>query len=124
MTWAWAKTIQMLAVLLHLRRQRLESASSQPPSLLVVPASLIANWKAEITRFAPALSIFIVHPSEEEVPLEDEAGLTAKLADRDLVITTYGMLARLPWLRTRPGILRSSMKPRPSRTPARAKPAP
>ena len=34
-------------------------AGVKQPSLLVVPASLIANWKSEIERFAPSLSVVI-----------------------------------------------------------------
>jgi non-specific serine/threonine protein kinase len=68
--------------------------------LLVVPASLIANWKAEIARFAPTLSTLIAHPSErsEQSVLDGEMPLNG----RDMVITTYGMLGRTPWLRERP----------------------
>jgi len=55
------KTIQVLALLLHLKH---ESHQRENPSLIIVPASLIANWKAEISRFAPSLSMFIAHPSE------------------------------------------------------------
>jgi non-specific serine/threonine protein kinase len=91
------KTIQVLALLLHIRRDRLSGAAALPPSLLVVPASLIANWKSEIGHFAPSLSVFIAHPSEADARLQDEAAV----ADRDLVITTYGMLSRLEWLRRR-----------------------
>ena len=64
-----------------------------------MPASLLANWRAEIERFTPALSFVIVHPSEAEEPqalLESPAGQRA-----DLVITTYGMLARMEGLRQR-----------------------
>ncbi len=44
------KTIQVLSLLLVLKRQN----GGQPqPSLLVAPASLLANWAAEIERFAP-----------------------------------------------------------------------
>jgi non-specific serine/threonine protein kinase len=78
------KTIQIIALLLHFKQHE------HSPSLLVVPASLIANWKSEIDRFAPTLSTLIVHPSEQ-MP-HSVAGGT------DLVITTYGMLSRLPWL--------------------------
>jgi non-specific serine/threonine protein kinase len=65
----------------------------------VVPASLLANWRAEIERFTPALSFVIVHPSEGEEP---KALLNSPAAQRaDLVITTYGMLARIEGLRQR-----------------------
>ena len=62
------KTIQVLSLLLVLRRRRSQANSSQRqpggPSLLIVPASLIANWKAEIQKFAPSLSVFYAHPAE------------------------------------------------------------
>ncbi|MHB1794474.1 MAG: DEAD/DEAH box helicase [Acidobacteriaceae bacterium] len=73
---------------------RIPSPSS---SLLVVPASLIANWKAELSRFAPSLSFYIAHPSEPGIDLQDSAAVSG----RDLVITTYTMLCRLDWLRQR-----------------------
>src|SRR5207248_5505039 len=90
------KTVQVIALLLALKRKRPEAAA---PSLLIVPASLIANWKAEIERFAPSLTFAIAHPSEapsgkEDLSAEDVEGC-------DLVITTYGMLGRQPWLRER-----------------------
>ena len=88
------KTIQVLALLLHLKH---DSTARENPSLLVVPASLIANWKAEISRFAPALSMFIAHPSETNGEGKD---LDA-CGDCDLVITTYTMLGRLESLRQR-----------------------
>lgn len=59
------KTIQVLALLLILRQRKVSGASPPSgPALLVVPASLVANWKAEIARFAPSLATFYVHPSE------------------------------------------------------------
>ncbi|HVS34311.1 MAG TPA: DEAD/DEAH box helicase [Gemmataceae bacterium] len=99
------KTVQVIALLLALKRERdpgeLGGVSPQRavPSLLVVPASLIANWKAEIERFAPSLKIAIAHPSETPAGKEDLSD--ADMEDRDLVITTYGMLARKERLRQR-----------------------
>jgi non-specific serine/threonine protein kinase len=93
------KTIQVLALLLDLRAKRraqVECPSTPPASLLVVPASLIANWKAEIARFAPDLVVHVAHPSEAQDG-QDEPG--NKLAGCDLIITTYGMVSRLDWLR-------------------------
>jgi non-specific serine/threonine protein kinase len=89
------KTIQVLALLLALK----ERSGTAGPALLVVPASLIANWKAEIDRFAPSLRVFVAHPSESNQPVD---GLTSDdLCDADLVITTYGLALRLPWLSAR-----------------------
>jgi non-specific serine/threonine protein kinase len=97
------KTIQVLGLLLLLKRgetpQRARGGDGAPrrPSLLVVPASLIANWLQEIGRFAPDLEVLVAHPSER--PSRELAGLTARdLAGIDLVITTYGQVSRLPWL--------------------------
>ncbi len=86
------KTIQVLALLLALRRD-----GRRPPHLLVVPASLIGNWQAEIERFAPALRALIAHPSALP-PAELKTLPPSRLDGVDLVITTYGSLHRLPWL--------------------------
>ena len=57
------KTVQVIALLLEAKHAEdaVTEAESQP-CLLVVPASLIANWKAEIERFAPSLTYVIAHP--------------------------------------------------------------
>ena len=51
------KTIQVLSLLLVLKRQ------GSQPSLLIAPASLLANWASEIERFAPGLKALVIHPS-------------------------------------------------------------
>ncbi|MGE8449785.1 MAG: DEAD/DEAH box helicase [Pseudomonadales bacterium] len=87
------KTMQVLSLLLVLKR---ESAEVRP-SLLVAPASLLANWAAEAERFAPGLRLLIAHPSV--MPAADLRALDpARLADIDLVITSYGSLLRQPVL--------------------------
>ncbi len=80
------KTIQVLAALLRKKADAPDSKSA----LLVVPASLIGNWKREVAKFAPALNLFIAHRSET-------ADLASPDLTADLVITTYGMLTRLDW---------------------------
>lgn len=104
------KTVQMLSLLIVLRRK----GDSMPPvasaslpsgarraSLLVAPASLLANWTAEIERFAPDLRVIVAHPSS--MPARDLKALDAEaLAMVDLVITSYGSLARLPVLMAQP----------------------
>ena len=90
------KTIQVLALLLVLRRA---PGAGRRPSLLVAPASLLANWQAEIERFAPGLRTLVAHPSA--MPAGELRALPShRLAALDLVITTYGSLLRLPWLAT------------------------
>ena len=104
------KTVQMLAMLLKRKtdagataggpnRAQAEGGDPTLPNLLVVPTSLLANWRAEIERFTPALSFVTLHPSEAEEPqalLNSPAGQRA-----DLVMTTYGMVARMEVLRQR-----------------------
>ncbi len=93
------KTVQVIALLLALKSEKGDEAPGSGPCLLVVPASLIANWKAEIERFAPSLTYRIAHPSEG--PSGKEELSAADVEGCDLVITTYGMLARKEWLRER-----------------------
>ncbi len=81
------KTIQVLALLLL--RRHLTSGDSK--NLLVVPASLIGNWKSELGKFAPSLKFWIAHPSGDGYK-------QPKQSDFDLVITTYGSLAKLNWV--------------------------
>ena len=82
------KTIQVLALLDLRRAERLNNSNSTPrSSLAVVPRSLVFHWREEAARFAPELRIldhFGVgrrHPGEH-------------FGDYDLIITTYGTLAR------------------------------
>jgi non-specific serine/threonine protein kinase len=86
------KTIQVLSLLLVLKKQE-----KNKPSLLVAPASLLANWAAELERFAPSLKVMIAHTSA--ISSEDLKNTPADgLANVDIVITSYGSLLRIPWL--------------------------
>ena len=90
------KTIQIIALLLVLKKER-GSNPSASCSVLVAPASLLANWAAEIERFAPDLKALVAHPSvtpQAELKVLD----AERLSKLDLVITTYGFLQRLPVL--------------------------
>ena len=116
------KTIQVLALLLVLRAP--SASGRRRPSLLVAPASLLANWASEIERFAPSLKALVAHPSAMPAA-ELQALEPGRLADVDLVITSYGSLLRLPWLaEDRRGVWRSSTRRRPSRIPAPSRRAP
>ena len=90
------KTVQVLSLLLALK----EHDSSGKASLLVLPASLLSNWKAEMNRFTPTLTASFVHSSEtDRASMEAMAENPAAAAARvDVVLTTYGMLLRQNWL--------------------------
>ncbi len=94
------KTIQVLSLLLILKHESTVQRTATPtraPSLLVAPASLLANWAAEIERFAPTLRFLIAHPSASSAA--DLKAMTSEtLAEVDLVITSYGALLRYDWL--------------------------
>lgn len=87
------KTIQILSLLLI----EAEKGHNRRPSLLVAPASLLANWAAEIEQFAPSLKALIIHPSA--MAAEEMKQITPdRLQSFDLAITSYGSLLRLPVL--------------------------
>ena len=67
------------------------------PALIVVPTSLVANWTAELTKFAPQLQVGVLHGMERHERREQLEGI-------HVVITTYTVLTRdieemkqLPW---------------------------
>jgi non-specific serine/threonine protein kinase len=94
------KTMQVLALLLVMRARR-TSEKTRRTSLLVAPASLLANWAAEVARFAPTLTAIIAHPSamtSEELKALDRT----RIGSADLVITSYGSLLRVPALLAMP----------------------
>jgi hypothetical protein len=92
------KTVQVLAFLNHLYATKNKGKTDRPPaSLLVIPASLIANWADEIKRFYPQLAFFVAHPS-----MHAAEALSGKNVDwireHDLVITTYALAGRYGYL--------------------------
>jgi hypothetical protein len=90
------KTIQVLALLLTLD-QRAGKKAKKTPSLLVAPASLLANWAQEAARFTPDLRILVAHPSF--MPADDLRAMdAATLGEADLVVTSYATLLRLEWI--------------------------
>ena len=98
------KTMQVLALLLIVKKGADANGAAAPgphetrrTSLLVAPASLLANWAAEIARFAPTLTVIVAHPSAM-TGAELKAIDRDRIAGVDLVITSYGSLLRAPAL--------------------------
>ena len=77
------KTAQALA---HLLVEK-EAGRLDRPALIVLPTSLIFNWKNEAARFAPGLSILSLHGAERK-------GRFAEIPQHDVVLTTYPLLWR------------------------------
>jgi len=86
------KTVQVLALLVHERetRERRDTGPVGGPTLLVCPMSVVGNWQREASRFAPDLRVLVHHGKDRRHGLD----LEAAVADADLVLTTYAILAR------------------------------
>jgi SNF2 family DNA or RNA helicase len=57
------------------------------PALIVVPTSLVANWTAELKKFAPSLEVVVLHGMDRHERRENLDGV-------HVVITTYTVLTR------------------------------
>jgi len=72
------KTIQAISLLLHHKEKKGSVKSS--PSLVICPMTLIGNWRKEIERFAPSLTVHIYHGPTRKLDVEGV----------DVILTTYG----------------------------------
>ena len=93
------KTIEVIA---HLVNER-DADPAVPPTLVIAPTSVLANWRREIERFAPHLRV-LVHQGSGRA--KDDEGFAAACRAHDVVITSFAMarldeklLRRLEWRR-------------------------
>lgn len=84
------KTVQVLGYL-----ERLRTELPHARVLLIVPASLLGNWEAEIKRFAPSMDTLMLHG-------KTSTALGNLLTEQSafLTITTYGMATRISSLQS------------------------
>ena len=75
------KTLQALAVLL--------ARAANGPALVVMPTSLIGNWRAEALRFAPSLR---VHVYAEQGSASDRVHVIGEMGKHDVLLVSYPML--------------------------------
>jgi len=74
------KTLQVITLLLKVHSAK----SSDTPSLVVCPTTLIGNWVKECAKFAPSLRVSVYHGAERSL----------KTKGTDIVISSYGILRR------------------------------
>ncbi len=75
------KTIQVIALMLA------EKSSGRGPSLVVMPATVLENWRRELAFFSPTLTVK-VHAGP------DRAGIASCLEGFDVVVTSYDTAVR------------------------------
>jgi superfamily II DNA or RNA helicase len=75
------KTLQAIAVLL--------ARAAEGPALVVMPTSLVGNWRSECARFAPTLR---VHVYAEQGAAGARAKAIARMGRRDVLLVSYPML--------------------------------
>jgi len=74
------KTVQAIAFML--------SHSSEGPSMVVAPASVVANWQRELARFAPTLNCHFLYGQT----IEQRSETLQALHVGDVLLLTYGLL--------------------------------
>ncbi len=72
------KTVQVIAVLLKLKNDN----QLDKKALIIVPTTLLTNWKKEIKKFAPDLKTSIYHGSDRKLEIDSS----------DVILTTYGIV--------------------------------
>lgn len=103
------KTIQAIALHLHTRHaddavhaapqqqngaingaHPVDEAAVRRPTLLICPTSVMANWRHEVERFAPALRVLVHHGNGRLAGDEFVSAITRY----DFIITSYGTARR------------------------------
>ena len=73
------KTLQVIT---FLQRLKDDGAIGAKRALVVAPTGLLANWQAELQRFAPMLSVFLYHGAKRDL----------KAFSEDILLTSYGLV--------------------------------
>ncbi len=65
-------------------------AGLQGPHLVVCPLSVVRNWESETARFAPLLRVMVHHGTGRAA----DAAFLHRVAEHDIVVTTYQVAAK------------------------------
>ncbi|NKJ46837.1 helicase [Burkholderia sp. SG-MS1] len=77
------KTVQTLA---HILAEK-EAGRLRRPALIVVPTTLVHNWRDEARRFAPGLKVLVLNGPQRKERFE-------QIGEHELLLTTYALLWR------------------------------
>ncbi|ABE34302.1 hypothetical protein DR64_6971 [Paraburkholderia xenovorans LB400] len=77
------KTVQTLA---HILAEK-EAGRLDRPALIVVPTTLVHNWREEARRFAPELRVLVLNGPQRKERFE-------QIGQHELILTTYALLWR------------------------------
>jgi superfamily II DNA or RNA helicase len=77
------KTLQTIT---HVLTEK-EHGRLDRPAMIVTLTSLVGNWRRELERFAPTLTVAIHHGADRHDRIDE-------LASHDVIITTYPLVAR------------------------------
>jgi superfamily II DNA or RNA helicase len=77
------KTVQTLA---HILAEK-EAGRLDKPALIVVPTTLVHNWREEARRFAPELKVLVLNGPQRKERFE-------QIGEHELILTTYALLWR------------------------------
>lgn len=76
------KTLQVIALLMKLKE---EGALKKKKALVVAPTGLLANWQAEVEKFAPSLAVALYHGAKRALEADDDC-------EYDVLLTSYGVV--------------------------------
>ena len=79
------KTLQTLSLLQRIK----EKERTKEPFLVIVPTSLVFNWRNEIKKFTPSLSTYIHYGSTRN---KTKKNFLSIMNEKDIILTTYGIL--------------------------------
>ncbi len=73
------KTLQVIALLQKLKD---DGQLEKKRAIVIAPTGLLANWQAELQRFAPTMTAFVYHGASRSL----------KGFDADILLTSYGLV--------------------------------
>ncbi|MEL4153072.1 DEAD/DEAH box helicase [Corynebacterium bovis] len=82
------KTLQVLALLAWER----EAGECTGPTLVIAPTGVLDAWEREARRHVPSLRVLVDHGSRKV----DDGRFAGVVAEHDVVLTSYGTVARNP----------------------------